>query len=73
MNTTHAITMPRQTIRTRDLLQIILEEVRTLRDEVRLIMPEETLEEYAHPARIKKALNTTLQGCKTGASTDTLS
>ena len=78
MNTTQTITIqtitiPRQAIRTRDLLQMILEEVRTLRDEVRFIIPEEGLEGYAHPARIKKALKNTLQEWKTGAITDTLS
>lgn len=54
-----------------NLLQIILDEVRTLRDEMRLLIPEESLEEYAHPEEIRKALHNTLKEWKTGAITDT--
>lgn len=37
------------------ILQSILEELRLLRNEVMLLLPQEDLEEYAHPGRIKNS------------------
>lgn len=36
-------------------LQIILEELRLLRNEVMLLLPQEDLEAYTHPERIKSS------------------
>lgn len=38
-----------------DILKTILDEVRLLRDEIRLVLPYEDLNEYAHPNRIKRS------------------
>lgn len=50
--------MPTQTIKDKDiisskLLQAILEELRLLRNEMTLLLPQEDLEDYAHKDRIK--------------------
>jgi len=37
------------------LLREILQEIRALRSEVILLFPKESLEEYKHPGRIKRA------------------
>lgn len=37
------------------VLQAILEELRLLRKEVMLLLPQEELEKYAHPERIKNS------------------
>lgn len=36
-------------------IQRILEELRLLRQEVRLLLPQEDLEDYAHPERIMRS------------------
>ena len=36
-------------------IQKILEELRLLRQEVRLLLPQEDLEDYTHPERIKRS------------------
>lgn len=38
-----------------DILGAILQEVRLLREEVGLLLPNENLKDYAHPARIKRS------------------
>ncbi|MBU3965572.1 hypothetical protein KKG29_04045 [Patescibacteria group bacterium] len=43
------IKMPSKTI------EAIFEELRLLRNEVRLLLPQEELEEYAHPERIRRS------------------
>lgn len=42
-------------IRFPEVLKDILEELRLLRNEVMLLLPQEDLEEYAHPERIKNS------------------
>ncbi len=37
-------------------LSFLLQEVRLLRSELALLLPSEKLEEYSHPAQIKKSL-----------------
>lgn len=37
------------------ILETILEELRLLRNEVMLLLPQEDLEEYAHPNRIRSS------------------
>lgn len=36
------------------ILKAILKEIRLLRNEVLFLFPQENLEEYAHPARVKR-------------------
>lgn len=40
---------------TRHLLNLVLQEIRTLRHEFSLLLPYEDIEEYEHPARIKRS------------------
>jgi hypothetical protein len=37
------------------MLKAILEEIRLLRNEIMFLFPQENLEEYAHPVRIKRS------------------
>ena len=37
------------------ILETILEELRLLRNEVMLLLPQEDLEEYAHPDRVRSS------------------
>jgi hypothetical protein len=37
------------------IIEAILEELRLLRNEVRLLLPQEELEEYTHPDRIRRS------------------
>ena len=37
------------------ILRVILEELRLLRNEIMLLLPQEDLEDYAHPERIKNS------------------
>lgn len=37
------------------MLEAIFEELRPLRTEVQILFPQEDLEEYAHPARVKRS------------------
>ena len=37
------------------IIEDILEELRLLRNEVRLLLPQEELEEYTHPDRIRRS------------------
>ena len=39
----------------KDTLHIILEELRLLRNEIALLLPQEDLEDYAHPERIRRS------------------
>ena len=39
----------------KDTLHIILEELRLLRNEITLLLPQEDLEDYAHPERIRRS------------------
>lgn len=43
------------------MLRSILQEIRLLRYEVRLILPTEDLQEYAHPKRIKRSYENALK------------
>ena len=38
-----------------EILDIILKELRLLRNEVRLLLPQDDLEDYAHPERIQRS------------------
>jgi len=38
-----------------EMMQSVLEELRLLRQEVLLLFPQEDLEDYAHPDRIRKS------------------
>jgi hypothetical protein len=50
--------MPMQTVKSKDIipskiLQAILDELRLLRNEMTLLLPQEDLEDYAHEDRIR--------------------
>lgn len=43
------------------VLQAILQELRLLRNEVTLLFPQDRLEDYAHPTRIKRSYQKALK------------
>ena len=43
------------------LLQTILEEVKLLRSEVSLLLPEDDLKDYSYPARVKRSYEKALK------------
>lgn len=50
-----------QEITSQKLFQKILEELRLLREEVKLLLPQEDLESYANPQRIKNSYKKALK------------
>ena len=56
--------MPRTATKTRvepNVLKAILDELRLLRQEISLVLPQEDLKGYAHPARIKRSYQKALK------------
>lgn len=51
-----------------ETLQAILEELRLLRNEVMLLLPQKDLEDYAHPERIKSSYQKALKKYPPAAS-----
>lgn len=45
----------------KDTLKTILDELRLLRREILLLVPHESLEDYAHPERIRQSYRTALR------------
>ena len=43
------------------VLKAILDELRLLRQEISLVLPQENLDEYAHPRRIKRSYQKALK------------
>ncbi|KKR31855.1 MAG: hypothetical protein UT65_C0015G0017 [Parcubacteria group bacterium GW2011_GWF2_39_8b] len=54
-------TMTKKVKKQKNLLQHIFNEIRLLRSEVTLFMPDENLNGYAHPSRIKKSFERALR------------
>ena len=54
-------TMTKKVKKQKNLLQHIFNEIRLLRSEVTLFMPDENLNWYAHPSRIKKSFERALR------------
>ncbi|OHA94069.1 MAG: hypothetical protein A3G47_00895 [Candidatus Zambryskibacteria bacterium RIFCSPLOWO2_12_FULL_39_45] len=53
--------MTKKVKKQKNLLQHIFNEIRLLRSEVTLFMPDENLNGYAHPSRIKKSFERALR------------
>ncbi len=52
---TQTKTKPRITTVPSEIMQAILEELRLLRNDVMLLFPQEDLEDYAHPDRVRNS------------------
>ena len=60
MNTVQAIQSTKRFSQP-EVLQAILQELRLLRNEVMLLFPQDRLEDYAHPTRIKRSYQKALK------------
>ena len=51
-----------------ELMQTVIEELRLLRSEVALLLPQEDLKDYAHPQRIRRSYEKALKKYPPAAS-----